>query len=839
MRLIPFNNYPMHALTRQYARTLATILERLLIDTANGRVQCSRFRSDVAAFLVRNKQASGDLFDIVAAAMERDLQERRMNPHERAIVDMCNDYLDRYIGYMYERRIYNGPVPTDRIEDLIMVGRDLDAELVDTYRFIQDGWARMEQDRGYGRGYNDRYGNNRYGDRYGDPYGRGQVQGSYGYRNGYRGDEVGATEPVGGSMFSSRPQPELQRRYRDADHRSREYQDQNSQYNDSRNNQNSKRGGYLTDNYYESEGLELADEIQKVLASANEGQEEKHEVREEVREPIQPRYSKPVEVRKPEPVNTDYLFESDFDDDEVSEAYDITQPERVEEKDDLLEKVFTDRPRDRARCEGIAVQRRSRKCVIVDVDDASSREKHDYAQAVLDSKRQRANMLRREEANLFSGDKEEVPAFNVNWTQPVDDDEFAIAHQGATHPLRDPEHFKEQRLATLPHGVYPIDMLDITWDKETKTGMVKFKFEGKDEDDYFVIAQNVFKGRPYVYSSKNSIAYLVVDEDGLIEMKVKRKEDADMDINAHRIPRDENRIVNPYADIESANKVDTTQALVDLSLTEEEREQQRLKLVANGEAEPEVSVVELQPVVMDNIGSLRDSMINEKLSQAPDAVIAYGEVTVPDMVYTYSNIDQYRQASRTVKTVSEMHELVEKMAELPGSNLFMKRLNDKIDDTYNMLLSMFNVKDVEVTEALKEHDEVIRRGYIQDVARFDDLWLSILRNVIGNIHFGDMSDEARSKFISLGNITHAYVINQTMADMHWMDLSNDTLSPTNPWRFINKDSGLDEVYSIIQCAEAKADRAWYIPFYIITIDGVVIEVHALEGDEGVYMVRYI
>jgi hypothetical protein len=78
-----------------------------------------------------------------------------------------------------------------------------------------------------------------------------------------------------------------------------------------------------------------------------------------------------------------------------------------------------------------------------------------------------------------------------------------------------------------------------------------------------------------------------------------------------------------------------------------------------------------------------------------------------------------------------------------------------------------------------------------------------------------------------------------MADMHWMDLSNDTLSPTNPWRFINKDSGLDEVYSIIQCAEAKADRAWYIPFYIITIDGVVVEVFAVEGDEGVYMVRYI
>lgn len=836
MRLIPLRSFPQYALAIPYDRMVATILERLIVDTANGRVQCSRFRSDVAAFLARNKQASGDLFDIIMAVIERDLQERRLQPHERAIFDICDNYLDRYIGFMYDQRIYNGPVPNDRIDDLIMVGRDLAAEIDATYRFIQDGWARMEQDNRYG-GYNDRYADNRYGnDRYGDRYGRQQVQGGYGYRNGYRGDEVGATEPVGGSMFSSRPPQESQRRYRDADHRSEVYQEQQRQAE--------SRSTYRSGNYYEQEGLELARIIKETMAAnkADNKQEEQETEKEVVQETVRPRYSKPVEVREPEPepVDTDYLFEDDFDDDDVSEAYDIDQPQRVEEEDDeVVKKIFFDRQRDKARYEGIAVERRNRKCVIVDSEDASVAEKREYAHAVVDSEKQHENMLKREEANIFGGDKKEVPAFNVNWTQPVDDDEFAIAHQGATHPVRDPLHFKEQRMATLPHGVYPIDMLDITWDKETKTGIVKFKFDGKEKDDYFVIAQNVFKGRPYVYSSKNSIAYLVVDEDGLIEMKVKRKEDADMDINAHRIPRDENRIVNPYADIESTNKVDTAQALVDLSLSEEEREQQRLKLVANGEAAPDISVVELEPIVMDNIGSLRDTMINEKLSQAPDAVIAYGEVTVPDMVYTYSNIDEYRQASRTVTTVSAMRDLVDKMAKLPGSNLFMKRLNDKIDDSYNMLLTMFGVKDVEVTEALKEHEEVIRRGYILDVARFDDLWLSILRNVIGNIHFGDMSDEAKSKFISLGSITQAYVINQTMADMHWMDLSNDTLSPTNPWRFINKDSGLDEVYSIIQCEEAKADRAWYIPFYIITIDGVVVEVRAVEGDEGVYMVRYI
>lgn len=836
MRLIPLRSFPQYALAIPYDRMVASILERLIVDTANGRVQCSRFRSDVAAFLARNKQASGDLFDIIMAVIERDLQERRLQPHERAIFDICDNYLDRYIGFMYDQRIYNGPVPNDRIDDLIMVGRDLAAEIDATYRFIQDGWARMEQDNRYG-GYNDRYADNRYGnDRYGDRYGRQQVQGGYGYRNGYRGDEVGATEPVGGSMFSSRPPQESQRRYRDADHRSEVYQEQQRQAE--------RRSTYRSGNYYEQEGLELARIIKETMAAnkADNKQEEQETEKEVVQETVRPRYSKPVEVREPEPepVDTDYLFEDDFDDDDVSEAYDIDQPQRVEEEDDeVVKKIFFDRQRDKARYEGIAVERRNRKCVIVDSEDASVAEKREYAHAVVDSEKQHENMLKREEANIFGGDKKEVPAFNVNWTQPVDDDEFAIAHQGATHPVRDPLHFKEQRMATLPHGVYPIDMLDITWDKETKTGTVKFKFDGKEEDDYFVIAQNVFKGRPYVYSSKNSIAYLVVDEDGLIEMKVKRKEDADMDINAHRIPRDEHRIVNPYADIESTNKVDTTQALVDLSLSEEEREQQRLKLVANGEAAPDISVVELEPIVMDNIASLRDTMINEKLSQAPDAVIAYGEVTVPDMVYTYSNIDEYRQASRTVTTVSAMRDLVDKMAKLPGSNLFMKRLNDKIDDSYNMLLTMFGVKDVEVTEALKEHEEVIRRGYILDVARFDDLWLSILRNVIGNIHFGDMSDEAKSKFISLGSITQAYVINQTMADMHWMDLSNDTLSPTNPWRFINKDSGLDEVYSIIQCAEAKADRAWYIPFYIITIDGVVVEVRAVEGDEGVYMVRYI
>lgn len=836
MRLIPLRSFPQYALAIPYDRMVATILERLIVDTANGRVQCSRFRSDVAAFLARNKQASGDLFDIIMAVIERDLQERRLQPHERAIFDICDNYLDRYIGFMYDQRIYNGPVPNDRIDDLIMVGRDLAAEIDATYRFIQDGWARMEQDNRYG-GYNDRYADNRYGnDRYGDRYSRQQVQGGYGYRNGYRGDEVGATEPVGGSMFSSRPPQESQRRYRDADHRSEVYQEQQRQAE--------SRSTYRSGNYYEQEGLELARIIKETMAAnkADNKQEEQETEKEVVQETVRPRYSKPVEVREPEPepVDTDYLFEDDFDDDDVSEAYDIDQPQRVEEEDDeVVKKIFFDRQRDKARYEGIAVERRNRKCVIVDSEDASVAEKREYAHAVVDSEKQHENMLKREEANIFGGDKKEVPAFNVNWTQPVDDDEFAIAHQGATHPVRDPLHFKEQRMATLPHGVYPIDMLDITWDKETKTGMVKFKFDGKEKDDYFVIAQNVFKGRPYVYSSKNSIAYLVVDEDGLIEMKVKRKEDADMDINAHRIPRDEHRIVNPYADIESANKVDTAQALVDLSLSEEEREQQRLKLVANGEAAPDISVVELEPIVMDNIASLRDTMINEKLSQAPDAVIAYGEVTVPDMVYTYSNIDEYRQASRTVTTVSAMRDLVDKMAKLPGSNLFMKRLNDKIDDSYNMLLTMFGVKDVEVTEALKEHEEVIRRGYILDVARFDDLWLSILRNVIGNIHFGDMSDEAKSKFISLGSITQAYVINQTMADMHWMDLSNDTLSPTNPWRFINKDSGLDEVYSIIQCEEANADRAWYIPFYIITIDGVVVEVRAVEGDEGVYMVRYI
>ena len=835
MRLIPLRSFPEYALAIRYDRMVATILERLIIDTANGRVQCSRFRSDVAAFLARNKQASGDLFDIIMAIIERDLQERRLQPHERAIFDICDNYLDRYIGFMYDQRIYNGPVPNDRIDDLIMVGRDLAAEIDETYRIIQDGWARMEQGNRYG-GYNDRYADNRYGNRYDDRYGR--QQSSYGYRNGYRGDEVGATEPVGGSMFSSRPPQEPQRRYRDADHRSEVYQEQQRQAE-----RNSNRSGYQSGNYYEQEGLELARIIKETMAAnkANNEQEEQETEKEVVQETVRPRYSKPVEVREPEPVDTDYLFEDDFDDD-VSEAYDIDQPQRVEEEDDETWKnVFTDRPRDAARYDGVVVDRRRHKCVVVAEEDASSREKHDYAQAVVDSEKQHENMLKREEANIFGGDKTEVPAFNVNWTQPVDDDEFAIAHQGATHPLRDTEYFKEQRLATLPHGVYPIDMLDITWDKETKTGTVKFKFEGKEEDDYFVIAQNVFKGRPYVYSSKNSIAYLVVDEDGLIEMKVKRKEDADMDINAHRIPRDEHRIVNPYADIESANKVDTTQALVDLSLSEEEREQQRLKLVANGEAVPSINVVELEPVVMDNISSLRDSMINEKLSQAPEAVIAYGEVTVPDMVYTYNNIDEYRQASRKVTTVREMRELVDKMAKVPCSHLFMKRLTDKIDDGYNRLLTMFGVKDVEVTEALKEHDEVINRGYIpiSDVARFDDLWLSMLRNVIGNIHFGDMSDEAKSKFISLGNITQAYVINQTMADMHWMDLSNNTLSPTNPWRFINKDSGLDEVYSIIQCAEAKADRAWYIPFYIITIDGVVVEVFAVEGDEGVYMVRYI
>lgn len=828
MRLIPLRSFPQYALAIPYDRMVATILERLIIDTANGRVQCSRFRSDVAAFLARNKQASGDLFDIIMAVIERDLQERRLNPHERAIFDICDNYLDRYIGFMYDQRIYNGPVPNDRIDDLIMVGRDLAAEIDATYRFIQDGWARMERDpRQYG-GYDNRYGGYNDRNRYGNQYDRYGTSG-----RGYRGDEVGGTEPVGGSMFSSRPPQESQRRYRDADHRSEVYQEQQRQAE--------SRSTYRSGNYYEQEGLELARIIEEAMAAnkADNKQEEQETEKEVVQETVRPHYSKPVEVREPEPVDTDYLFESDFDDD-VSEAYDIDQPQRVDEEDDKTwEQVFKNRPRDAKRYEGIAVERRNRKCVVVAEEDASSREKHDYAQAVVDSERQHENMVKREEANIFGGDKKEVPAFNVNWTQPVDDDEFAIAHQGATHPLRDPEHFKEQRLATLPHGVYPIDMLDITWDKETKTGMVKFKFEGKEKDDYFVIAQNVFKGRPYVYSSKNSIAYLVVDEDGLIEMKVKRKEDADMDINAHRIPRDEHRIVNPYADIESANKVDTAQALVDLSLTEEEREEQRLKLVASGEAAPDINVVELEPVVMDGISSLRDTMINEKLSQAPEAVIAYGEVTVPDMVYTYSNIDEYRQASRKVTSVREMRDLVDKMAKVPGSDLFMKRLTDKIDDGYNMLLTMFGVKDVEVTEALKEHEEVIRRGYILDVARFDDLWLSVLRNVIGNIHFGDMSDEAKSKFISLGSITQAYVINQTMADMHWMDLSNDTLSPTNPWRFINKDSGLDEVYSIIQCAEAKEDRAWYIPFYIITIDGVVVEVHAVEGDEGVYMVRYV
>ena len=828
MRLIPLRSFPQYALAIPYDRMVATILERLIIDTANGRVQCSRFRSDVAAFLARNKQASGDLFDIIMAVIERDLQERRLNPHERAIFDICDNYLDRYIGFMYDQRIYNGPVPNDRIDDLIMVGRDLAAEIDATYRFIQDGWARMERDpRQYG-GYDNRYGGYNDRNRYGNQYDRYGTSG-----RGYRGDEVGGTEPVGGSMFSSRPPQESQRRYRDADHRSEVYQEQQRQAE--------SRSTYRSGNYYEQEGLELARIIEEAMAAnkADNKQEEQETEKEVVQETVRPHYSKPVEVREPEPVDTDYLFESDFDDD-VSEAYDIDQPQRVDEEDDKTwEQVFKNRPRDAKRYEGIAVERRNRKCVVVAEEDASSREKHDYAQAVVDSERQHENMVKREEANIFGGDKKEVPAFNVNWTQPVDDDEFAIVHQGATHPLRDPEHFKEQRLATLPHGVYPIDMLDITWDKETKTGMVKFKFEGKEKDDYFVIAQNVFKGRPYVYSSKNSIAYLVVDEDGLIEMKVKRKEDADMDINAHRIPRDEHRIVNPYADIESANKVDTAQALVDLSLTEEEREEQRLKLVASGEAAPDINVVELEPVVMDGISSLRDTMINEKLSQAPEAVIAYGEVTVPDMVYTYSNIDEYRQASRKVTSVREMRDLVDKMAKVPGSDLFMKRLTDKIDDGYNMLLTMFGVKDVEVTEALKEHEEVIRRGYILDVARFDDLWLSVLRNVIGNIHFGDMSDEAKSKFISLGSITQAYVINQTMADMHWMDLSNDTLSPTNPWRFINKDSGLDEVYSIIQCAEAKEDRAWYIPFYIITIDGVVVEVHAVEGDEGVYMVRYV
>lgn len=829
MRLIPLRSFPQYALAIPYDRMVGAILERLIVDTANGRVQCSRFRSDVAAFLARNKQASGDLFDIIMAVIERDLQDRRLNPHERAIFEICDNYLDRYIGFMYDQRIYNGPVPNDRIDDLIMVGRDLAAEIDETYRIIQDGWVRMERDpRQYG-GYDNRYGGYNDRNRYGNQYDRYGVSG-----RGYRGDEVGGTEPVGGSMFSSRPPQESQRRYRDADHRSEVYQEQQRQAE--------SRSTYRSGNYYEQEGLKLARIIEEAMAAnkADNKQEEQETKKEVVQETVRPRYSKPVEVREPEPVDTDYLFEDDFDDD-VSEAYDIDQPQRVEETTDddkVLKEIFT---RDRAGHNGVVVQRRSRKCVVVGDDDASSREKHDYAQAVVNSEKQHENMLKREEANIFGGDKKEVPAFNVNWTQPVDDDEFAIAHQGATHPLRDTEHFKEQRLATLPHGVYPIDMLDITWDKETKTGMVKFKFEGKDEDDYFVIAQNVFKGRPYVYSSKNSIAYLVVDEDGLIEMKVKRKEDADMDINAHRIPRDEHRIVNPYADIESANKVDTTQALVDLSLSEEEREEQRLKLVANGEAVPDINVVELESVIMDGISSLRDTMINEKLSQAPDAVIAYGEVTVPDMVYTYSNIDEYRQASRKVTSVREMRELVDKMDKLPGSHLFMKRLTDKIDDSYNMLLTMFGIKDVEVTEALKEHDEVVRRGYIpiSDVERFNDLWLSILRNVIGNIHFGDMSDEAKSKFISLGNITQAYVINQTMADMHWMDLSNDTLSPTNPWRFINKDSGLDEVYSIIQCAEAKADRAWYIPFYIITIDGVVVEVHAVEGDEGVYMVRYV
>nr|DAS63902.1 MAG TPA: hypothetical protein [Caudoviricetes sp.] len=830
MRLIPLRSFPQYALAIPYDRMVATILERLIVDTANGRVQCSRFRSDVAAFLARNKQASGDLFDIIMAVIERDLQDRRLNPHERAIFEICDNYLDRYIGFMYDQRIYNGPVPNDRIDDLIMVGRDLAAEIDETYRIIQDGWARMERDpRQYG-GYDNRYGGYNDRNRYGNQYDRYGVSG-----RGYRGDEVGATEPVGGSMFSSRPVQESQRRYRDVDHRSEVYQEQQRQAE--------SRSTYRSGNYYEQEGLKLARIIEEATAAnkADNKQEEQETEKEVVQETVRPRYSKPVEVREPEPVDTDYLFEDDFDDD-VSEAYDIDQPQRVEEEDDdAWKKVFTDRPRDAARYDGVVVQRRSRKCVVVDESDASSREKHDYVQAVVNSEKQHENMLKREEANIFGGDKKEVPAFNVNWTQPVDDDEFALAHQGATHPIRDPEHFKEQRLAALPHGVYPINMLDITWDKETKTGMVKFKFEGKEEDDYFVIAQNAFKGRPYVYSSKNSIAYLVVDEDGLIEMKVKRKEDADMDINAHRIPRDEHRIVNPYADIESANKVDTAQALVDLSLTEEEREEQRLKLVANGEAVPNITVVELEPVVMDSISSLRDTMINEKLSHAPEAVIAYGEVTVPDMVYTYSNIDEYRQASHKATTVREMRELVDKMDKLPGSHLFMKRLTDKIDDGYNMLLTMFGIKDVEVTEALKEHDEVVRRGYIpiSDVEHFNDLWLSILRNVIGNIHFGDMSDEAKSKFISLGNITQVYVINQTMADMHWMDLSSGTLSPTNPWRFINKDSGLDEVYSIIQCAEAKADRAWYIPFYIITIDGVVVEVHAVEGDEGVYMVRYV
>ena len=283
-------------------------------------------------------------------------------------------------------------------------------------------------------------------------------------------------------MFSSRPPQKSQRRYRDADHRSEVYQEQQRQAE--------SRSTYRSGNYYEQEGLELARIIKETMAAnkADNKQEEQETEKEVVQETVRPRYSKPVEVREPEPepVDTDYLFEDDFDDDDVSEAYDIDQPQRVEEEDDeVVKKIFFDRQRDKARYEGIAVERRNRKCVIVDSEDASVAEKREYAHAVVDSEKQHENMLKREEANIFGGDKKDVPAFNVNWTQPVDDDEFAIAHQGATHPVRDPLHFKEQRMATLPHGVYPIDMLDITWDKETKTGIVKFKFDGKEKRRLF------------------------------------------------------------------------------------------------------------------------------------------------------------------------------------------------------------------------------------------------------------------------------------------------------------------------------------------------------------------
>ena len=78
--------------------------------------------------------------------------------------------------------------------------------------------------------------------------------------------------------------------------------------------------------------------IEETMAANKAGneQEEKETEKEVVQETVRPRYSKPVEVRQPEPepVDTDYLFEDDFDDDDVSEAYDINQPQRVEEEDD-------------------------------------------------------------------------------------------------------------------------------------------------------------------------------------------------------------------------------------------------------------------------------------------------------------------------------------------------------------------------------------------------------------------------------------------------------------------------------------------------------------------------